>query len=860
MADRLSSGPVDRPPTWDRINALFHEALDLEGPARDALLSRIEAQDPALAGEVRSLLAAHAGASGFLAGSPVQSLYEAARPGDRFGPYRILEEVGRGGMSVVFRAVRDDENFTKEVAIKLLPASLRSSDLVHRFGAERQILAMLDHPAIARLIDGGTGPDGTPYLVMDFVSGRPLLRYCDEGQLGIDARLRIFLKVCDAVQFAHQRLVVHRDLKPDNILVTEDGQPKLLDFGIAKLLAAEEGGEVGTITAPWGRLLTPDYASPEQIRGDPVTVTTDVYSLGVVLYELLSGRRPLEFRTRKPEEMLRVVTEMEPLPPSTAVTRFASQETSTQRGETTQRLRRRLSGDLDYIALKALEKDPTRRYGSVAQMADDIRRHLGGLPVLARGGSTVYLFSRFVRRHRAAVMSAALVTLALIAGLVGTTWQAAMARRQRDLAQRRFEDVKSLAHAVVFDIHDAIVNLPGSTPARKILVRDALEYLDNLSREAKDDPALQNELGVAYGKIGDAEGRPDWPNLGQPGEARESYQQSLVLLERASAAAPESLEYARNLVLTQQRLADLLQSTGDHDEAMRLATTAMAGIEGLYAKHPDHPWLPGDVILSHDRMGDWKLLAADTAGAAAEREFCMNFTEDMVRKHPGDAGWRRSIVIQCAKTAELLAARNDRAKAQASYQRSLSAAREAAAEQKENTEALRDLSIVYSMFALFRANGGEVDSGLALYQECMKITEDLAAQDPGNVLAQADVASGHLQMGTMLLEGARYEAALLRFNEACDRYSPLIAADTSNVQNRLALAHSSRGAGEASAALARTGRPAERARFRADAIRWFRKSRDIYDGLNRQGALSGEDVAWPSKLSQRISELGRAGS
>jgi serine/threonine protein kinase/tetratricopeptide (TPR) repeat protein len=851
---------VDRPPTWDRVNALFNEALDLDASARDALLARVESEDPALAGEVRSLLAAHGEASGFLAGSPARELSQTARAGDRFGPYRILEEVGRGGMSVVFRAVRDDENFTKEVAIKLLPPSLRSGELLHRFRGERQILAMLDHPAIARLIDGGTAPDGTPYLVMDFVSGRPLLRYCDEQRLGVDARLRIFLDVCDAVQFAHQRLVVHRDLKPDNILVTEDGQTKLLDFGIAKLLAPDDDGAMNTVTAPWGRLLTPDYASPEQIRGDPVTVTTDVYSLGVVLYELLAGRRPLEFRTRKPEEMLRVATETEPVPPSTAVTRSASEETSSRRGETTQRLRRQLSGDLDYIVLKALEKDPARRYASVALLAEDIRRHLGGLPVLARGGSTLYLASRFVRRHRVAVITSSLVTLALIAGLIGTSWQAAVARRERDLAQRRFEDVKSLAHAVVFDIHDAIVNLPGSTPARKVLVDDALTYLNNLSREAKNDPALQNELGVAYGKVGDAEGRPDWPNLGRSEDALKSYQKSLALLESAASAVPESLAYARNLVLTQQRLADLRQAAGHHDEAMALAGTALASIERLRVQFPDDPWLPGDLILAHDRMGDWKLAAADTPGAVTEREFCMNFADEMYRKHPGDAGWRRGIVVQCAKTGELMAARNDRAGAHASYQRSLSAAKEAAAEQKDNTEALRDLSIVYGMYSAFTAKIGEIDSALALFGESMKITETLAAQDPGNVLAAADVASGHLKLGTMLMDGSRYEAALARFNEAYARFTPLVAADSSNVQNRLALAHSSRGAGEASATLARTGSPSERARLRAQALEWFKKSRSIYDALGRQGALSGEDIQWPAKLSQRILELDSARS
>lgn len=286
--------------TWDRVGGLFHEALELEPAARELLLAKLAERDPALVDEVRSLLSAHHESSGFLATPPAPLFIRTATPGDKLGPYRIIEEIGRGGMGVVFRARRDDGDFTKEVAIKLIDPGMRSEAILKRFRAERQILAMLDHPHIARLIDGGTAPDGSPYLVMDHVSGRTLLEYCDHKRLGVDERLALFLTVCDAVQFAHQRLVVHRDLKSDNILVTEEGSPRLLDFGIAKLLSPEEGGATPTMTAPMNRMLTPDFASPEQIRGDPVTVAGDIYSLGVVLYELLSGSRPLRFSTRTP--------------------------------------------------------------------------------------------------------------------------------------------------------------------------------------------------------------------------------------------------------------------------------------------------------------------------------------------------------------------------------------------------------------------------------------------------------------------------------------------------------------------------------------------------------------------------------
>jgi serine/threonine protein kinase len=442
---------MNDPRAWERVRALFDQAVELEVDAREAFLRKVGDEEPALIGELRALLGAHQQATGFLDRAPIPSFARMIAIGDKLGPYRIVEPIGRGGMGIVYRATRDDESFTRDVAIKLIDPTMRSEEILQRFRAERQILAMLDHPNIARLIDGGTAPDGSPYLVMEYVAGRPLLEYCDTHRLGLERRLALFLTVCDAVQFAHQRLVIHRDLKSDNVLVTDDGSPRLLDFGIAKLLSTDHVAL--TVTTPMNRMLTPEYASPEQVRGEPVTIAGDVYSLGVILCELLSGTPPLRFATRTPEEILRVVTQDEPLRPSAAVTRAADETIAARRSETVRSLERRLAGDLDYIVLKALEKDPARRYGSVDQLAQDLRRHLQGFPVLARGQTTAYLLSRFVRRHRVAVVTTGLVVASLVAGLAGTAWQARV-------ASRRFNDVRGLAHAVVFDIHDAIANLP----------------------------------------------------------------------------------------------------------------------------------------------------------------------------------------------------------------------------------------------------------------------------------------------------------------------------------------------------------------------------------------------------------------
>ena len=851
-----AGGQGNGPRTWEQVQALFHEALSLEGDARDDLLGRVSARDSALADQVRSLLASHHEAGDFLDAPAAAAFLGTIAAGERIGPYRVVEEIGRGGMGVVYRAVRDDEHFTKEVAIKLIEPGMRSDQILKRFRSERQILAMLDHPHIARLIDGGAAPDGSPYLVMEHVVGKPLLEYCDERGLGTDERLRLFLVVCDAVAFAHQRLVVHRDLKSDNILVTADGAPKLLDFGIAKLLSQDPGEAPATITAPMQRMLTPDYASPEQVRGDLATVASDVYSLGVILYELLTGARPLHFETRTAEEILRVVTQEEPTAPSAAVSKARSAETATRRGTTTQRLRRQLAGDLDYITLKALEKEPSRRYPSVDQLARDVRRYLGNLPVLARGRTTAYLVSRLVRRHRVAVATGALVLVALLAGLATTAWQARVASIERDRAKRRFQDVKALAHAVIFDIHDSIVSLPGATRAREILVQHALRYLDDLSKEAGDDPSLLNELGVAYGKIGDVQGRPEFSNLGRTADALHSYQRSLELLEGASRGAPDSVEFARNLVLTMQRLGDLRNQMGQKEEAMRLAQEGKRRILALASRYPENELLPGDFGVACDRISDMRLAAGDTVGALQEQLEALPGGARQDQGGPQEAQRRRSRMVSHAKTAYLRALTGDRTGAATDYERSQELALELVRDQPNNTDATRDLGVVYGMRAMFLADGGAIDSALALYERSMRISEDMAAADPSDVLQQVDLAKGRAEIGSILMKGRRYPEAEDRFRDAYQSYSRLAAKDSSNAALRGQMARTSRDAGDACRAMAeRSGAAGERALWRSRAADWYSKSLALYRSLSSAGALSGSEAGAPEQVSSLLASV-----
>ncbi|HET9803741.1 MAG TPA: serine/threonine-protein kinase, partial [Candidatus Acidoferrum sp.] len=339
--------------------------------------------------------------------------------GRKIGHYTVLEQIGVGGMGEVFSAVRSDGQFDQKVAIKLVRSTAASGVVLDHFRNERQILAGLDHPNIARLLDGGTTEDGTPYIVMELVTGKPIDEYCDSRKLSISHRLELFRQVCAAVQYAHQHLIVHRDIKPGNILVTEDGTPKLLDFGIARIFDAS-----GIVAATQYRSFTPDYASPEQLRGEPLSTATDLYSLGVVLYHLLTGRSPYRVDHRAPGKLATAITKDEPERPSTSVTRAetgSTQEFLSENRETTPvLLQKRLSGDLDYILLKALRKEPELRYSSVEQFSEDLHRHLERRPVLARKGTWNYRAGKFIRRNRAAVAAAGLVTATLIAGLVVT--------------------------------------------------------------------------------------------------------------------------------------------------------------------------------------------------------------------------------------------------------------------------------------------------------------------------------------------------------------------------------------------------------------------------------------------------------
>jgi len=542
--------------TWARVQEIFHQALERPAAARDLYLAEACLGDAELEASVRSLLDAHEDDDGLIALLEPDTgprLYGLEK--DQIGPFRILRPLGQGGMGMVFLATREEHDVTQTVALKLLRMDFVDPRLVERFRVERQILARLEHPGIARLITAGATDGGQPYFAMEFVEGISLLSHCRRNRCTLEERLRLFLEVCDAVEYAHQQLVVHRDLKPANILVTEEGRAKLLDFGVAKLLEAGDAGEGHTKTGGW---FTPEYASPEQLRHQPVTTLSDVYALGVVLYELLAGVRPFDFRGLSPSAIEQQVSHETPPRPSERA------------GD--QHLARALRGDLDTIILKALAAEPARRYASVRELADDVRRFQENKPVRARPDRWVYRASKFARRHRAMVAAAGVVMFSLVGGLAAVTWQAAVASRARDRAEQALEESQSVSQfmAALFQAADP-TRVAGDTAASRAILRQGVAEVDRL----KDQPVVQARMLDALGTV--------LANMGEYERANELITRGLALrrehLDPGDVDIAESLQHLGRVLRAQSRFEESEDSYLEALDLLRRSDQARGPME-----------------------------------------------------------------------------------------------------------------------------------------------------------------------------------------------------------------------------------------------------------------------------------------
>ena len=907
--------------SWQRVKEILAAALDIEDEQeRAAFLDAECAGDTRARRDIESLLAAEKKTENvfdeFSERSPVADLIDAAEEkgaarGVQIGAYRLTEEIGAGGMGVVYAAERTDGEFTQRVAVKLIRRGFDRETVALKFRRERQILASLNHPNIAQLHDGGTTTDGLPYLVMEYVEGVPVDEYCRRKNCSLEERLKLFRRICAAVSFAHQNLIVHRDLKPSNILVGADGAPKLLDFGVAKIL---ESGGSGNQTLTENQVFTPAYASPEQIRGEASGTSADVYSLGVILYELLTGQTPYRTKTKSPLELARAIAEQEPTAPSrinaergtrNAELKIENQKPKTEDQKQTPRSAFRVphSKDLDAITLKALEKNPARRYASVEQFSEDARRYLEGLPVLARPNNRRYRAAKFARRNRLAVASAAAIFLILVAGIVATSYQTVVARRERALAEKRFSDVRKLSGSFLFEFHDAIENLSGATPARKLVVSRALEYLNNLSAEsAGDDASLQNELAEAYRRLGEIQGHPSFSNLGDVKGSIESFTRARDIGARLVRDNPADKEYRFNLANYDDMLGDMMErAVYDTPAALRFYTASLDLRRALLAEDENDSRFLNALSLSDERVGNIRAKTGDLAGALAAYGEGLKINERLLALDPNSRQYRRGNYLSHYDIGNLLLADGKYADALAHYERgralaeamraenasdaefprmlgyfddlmsraasalgdapqaserasrALAVREKLFAEDPTNIKVVGDLTVSLDTMGEIEADAGNFADALLKLRRSLAMREAALAADPSMTIALRFSAISRNKIGKVLLKQKDARGALDEFQKALDANKNLCAKDAANLDLRRELADSYANAGAALDALAGDAKePSENARLRGEAVEMKRGALEILTEMKRDDIFFGADAPRLEQLSRDL--------
>lgn len=808
----------------EKLKLIFAEAVELPSADRISFVHNASEGNSDLEDEVISLLDANDSTRNLIEENSIDlsrqiSGKEQDLTGKRFGNYRIVREIGHGGMGTVFLARRDDGEFEQDVALKLVRQSIADSLIVERFRRERQILAGLNHPNIAALHDGGISEIGEPFIAMEFVDGVPLTEYAESKLLSVDDRLRLFTKVCSAVAYAHRNLVVHRDIKPSNILITEGGEPKLLDFGLAK---AFESDASKTQTAI--RAFTPAYASPEQIAGKPITTASDIYSLGVVFYELLTGTKPLDLENKSFEEVLQTINTSQPVPPSL----------TPNFGEPTFE-HRTLRGDLDNIALMALRKEPDRRYRSVEDLTADIDRHLDGRPVTARPNTFGYRAGKFLKRHKIGVAAGMLVILSIITGVIFTLWQANLARRERDRAERRFQDIRQLSNSLLFEITPKIEGLIGATDAREAVVTRALEYLDSLAAESSDDPTLQAELAAAYEKVGDLQGNPTKPNLNQFAGAVASYEKALsirfsladskenlrltarnlqntslirgrqndisgalrdaeaglVIYKDLIAADPASVELKLLQIEAEIEHAQIYSNNNQYGIGVPLFRSAITGLSALDQKSVEVQKLQTRAFFYLGNALSWD---GSQSEAEVEMAKAVSLAERLSTQFPNDSG----ILGMAWQTYGLASSIYEEANPKISLdfaRRQLAVAERAVSADKADAQARYNLARATSRLGLILALAGQTTEALPQLSKAETMFNALISDDPKNTVFQRDLGTLYVRMGDTSEKRKDYYDAMLKYQNSAVLFEKIAQGDDKNTLARRDLAQSLKSVG-----------------------------------------------------------------
>jgi len=864
------------PERWKKAKALFGTVLETVPSERSALLDKLCAGDPSLRAEIQQLLAADSEAGNEFLNQPADysdllddysgnaSPQVGRRLGRRVGPYELAERIGVGGMGEVYRAFRADSQYRKEVAVKLVKAGENSKFVIDRFRNERQVLANLDHPNIARLLDGGTTEEGEPYFVMELIHGQAITEYCDTHKLSVTRRLNLFLRVCSAVEYAHQRLIIHRDLKPSNILITHDGTPKLLDFGVAKILDPAQRLDSSEPTVALFRMLTPSYASPEQIKGETITTASDVYSLGVLLYELLTGHRPYRLSTSSPLEIANAACTVDPQRPSTAIlrtekdddsgkTRITPESLSVSRDASPERLRHRLRGDLDNILLKALRKEPEHRYASVDQFATDIRRHLDNLPVSASRDTLRYRLSKFVRRHKKALAAATAVAMVLISGMVITMHEARIARQQRAQAERRLADVLGLADTLLFDVHDAIQNLPGATPARKLLVEKALQYLDVVRETGNDDP-LKREVAYGYEKMGDVQGNPDQANLGDTAGALDSYRKALDIRQGLRSSGSEQEKDALWLIADYNKIGLCLLNKGDFNEALANFREAVRINADLTHKiHNLHTMesLAGSyfqLARGLTETGDFPAALETFQKAAIIRE------NERAETPPAQALIRTRLAGTYGYMSGVYSAEGDLEQAIASQTKSRDIMEQLLRQIPENAIYQEFTYEGYYWIGHYQQKAGRLTDARKNFDKAFTGFDRLAKADPADARAQQYLSDCYRSIGQLLTARGKINEGLTKIQYALRISQKLKQSDPSNIDKLTDIAYAQAAMADAYAALAQsspTSRPSAAEKW-LQARQWYESSLNTWNVVKGSGSISASDRGEPSRIEKQI--------
>ncbi len=720
---------------WTKIQTLFEAVADLADSEREAYLHERCADDPDLYEEVISLLKSDRNVHKLLHGLAIDVVgwtYEQQYIGKRIGPYRILRHIGSGGMSYVFLAEREDGQFRQRVALKLIKRGMESEHIIRRFRSERQILSQLDHPNIARLFDGGITDDGVPYFTMDYVDGIPLDRYCDTHRLSVEERLKLFRIICGAVHYAHGNLVVHRDLKPGNIFVTGDGTPKLLDFGIAKLLG--DGEDTMPVTRTGIRVMTPEYASPEQVQQRPITTAADVYSLGIILYELLTGHRPYRLTGSSPAELERIVCTVQPDRPSSIVSllfppdglddreALTPETLAALRNTTVQRLRKKLRGDLDTICLTALRKEPERRYRSPDQLMQDLQRYASGLPVDARRDTASYRLQKFVKRHRRSVAVSGVVVLMLVSLSAFYTMRLAEERDRAQLEAVKAEQISAFLRGL-FEISDPSDARGESVTARELLERGAQRVRAELADQPEIRATMMDVIGTVYHALG-------------------LYSEANTMLQEALSTRTSIHGDRHPLVATTlNNLARTYQELGDFAAAEEMFTNALEIQRSYYRGEHE------DIAVSTNNLAELRRMQGNIETA----EGLFLETLSMYRslygdRHPGTANALHSIAV-------IQNDRGDYEHAEENYRTALDVLKNLYGEYHP------DIGNVLTNLASLYRHIGDYAAAEPLYLEALEVRKKVLDAD------HPDLAYTYNHMGRLYQSTGSYAAAEQAFLE-----------------------------------------------------------------------------------------------